>query len=331
MYKVLVTGVGGGVGQSIIKSLQGTDYVVIGADGEALGTGLYAVSRAYKIPYAADPDYISRIVEICSIEDCALVFPGLDAELPVLSSQASKIRASHTIPVVSSPEVVEIADDKLMTTTFLLENGFPAPLTFPLTKSVVADLDFPFVLKPRKGGARSKGVYVVKDNRELMYWLTILPLDNYVAQEYLEGDEYTCGTLNFDGHCYGTIIMRRILRDGDTYKAFVVNDTSLHAYVSAVAEALKPFGPCNFQLRLVEGAPQIFEINARCSGTTFSRTLAGFNEPLMAANFLLKGKDPDYQIREMAIMRYWKELTVDYARIDQLSKHGWLLGDSTIL
>ena len=44
---ILVTGVGGGVGQSIIKSLQGTQHTVIGVDSEALGTGLYAVAKAY--------------------------------------------------------------------------------------------------------------------------------------------------------------------------------------------------------------------------------------------------------------------------------------------
>lgn len=331
MHKVLVTGIGGGVGQSIIKSLQNTEYIVIGADGEALGTGLFAVNRAYKVPYASDPDYIPRILDICKTEECDLIFLGLDAELPILASEASRIRASGTIPVVSSPGIVDIADDKLATYTFLSENGFPAPLTVPLTERVVTEMDFPFVLKPRRGGARSRGVYVVKNGRELAHWLTELPVDNYVAQEYLEGDEYTCGTLNFEGHCYGTIVMRRILRDGDTYKAFIVNDESLHAHVRAVAEVLRPFGPCNFQLRLSGGVPQIFEINARCSGTTFCRTLAGFNEPLMASDFLLKGKTPVYQIREIAVLRYWKELVVDYSRIEHLSCNGWLTGDGTKL
>ena len=331
MHKILVTGVGGGVGQSIIKILQDTEYIVIGADGETLGTGLYAVHRAYKVPYASDPDYIPRILDICRTEDCDLIFPGLDAELPILASEAPRIHASGTIPVVSAPGVVEIADDKLATCTFLSENGFPAPLTLPLTESVLAETGFPFVLKPRKGERDPRGVHVVKDGRELSYWLAKLPLDNYVAQEYLEGDEYTCGSLNFGGHCYGTIVMRRILRDGDTYKAFVVNDEALHAHVKAVAEALRPFGPCNFQLRLSGGVPQIFEINARCSGTTFSKALAGFNEPLMASDFLLNGRTPVYQIREIAVLRYWKELVVGCSQIEHLSSKGWLLGDGSKL
>ena len=41
--KVAVTGVGGGVGQSIIKALQNEDHQLVGIDGNLLGTGLYGV------------------------------------------------------------------------------------------------------------------------------------------------------------------------------------------------------------------------------------------------------------------------------------------------
>ena len=43
---VLVTGVGGGVGQSIIKALADSDFVVVGADADELACGLQAVSVA---------------------------------------------------------------------------------------------------------------------------------------------------------------------------------------------------------------------------------------------------------------------------------------------
>ena len=86
-----------------------------------------------------------------------------------------------------------------------------------------------------------------------------------------------------DGACAGVIVMRRTLRAGDTYKAFVVRDPTIEAHVMAVADALKPFGACNFQLRLKNGEPYIFEINARCSGsasgtfTTRTRRPTWFN------------------------------------------------------
>jgi carbamoyl-phosphate synthase large subunit len=326
VIKVLVTGVGGGVGQSIIKSFQDSQYHVIGVDGEYLGTGLYAVNKAYTIPYAVDPLFADKILDICTSEGCSLIFPGMDAELPVLSQSMNVFKQKGIIPVVSSEEVVSISDDKLATYQFLTDHGFFAPLTVDLSQQQINDLKFPLVLKPRRGGARSRGVHVVRNSKEFDTMLTMLDLGNYVAQEYIEGDEYTCGSVNFNGHCYGPIVMRRILRDGDTYKAFVISNPSLENYVRTVAEELQPFGACNFQLRLKNDKPFIFEINARCSGTTYARSLAGFNEPVMVADYLLHGKTPDYKIRSITILRYWKELVVENQRIERLKQLGKIDG-----
>jgi carbamoyl-phosphate synthase large subunit len=331
MTKVMVTGIGGGVGQSIIKCLQGSAYSVIGVDGEALGTGLYAVEKAYKVPYASDPGYVKKVIEICKSEDCSFIFPGLDVELTVLSREVQRFRNIGVIPIVRSSEVIDTCDDKLTTYQFLIEHGFNAPLTLPLADNVTRYMSFPIVLKPKKGGARSRGVFVVSDKRELIFRLSTLDVNNYVAQEYIEGAEYTCGSVNFEGHCYGTIVMRRVLRNGDTYQAFVVMDSPMRAYVKMVAEAMKPFGPCNFQMRLKDGKPYIFEINARCSGTTYSRALAGFNEPLMVVDYLTRGKPPAYEIREISILRYWKELVVENFRIAMLQEGGVLKGDGSRL
>ena len=72
MYNIAITGVGGGVGQSILKSLTNTDYNLIALDGELLGAGLYTTETAYLIPYANDSNYINKLLEICKNEKIAL-------------------------------------------------------------------------------------------------------------------------------------------------------------------------------------------------------------------------------------------------------------------
>jgi len=321
---ILVTGIGGGVGQSIVKSLQDTEHTIIGVDSEVLGAGVYAVAKAYKVPYANAPGYIDKLLEICDKEECDMLFPGLDAELLILSENAKMFQDIGTFVVVSSPDVIKICDDKLRTSWFLLEHGFYAPETWSLTDSAVSYLKFPLVLKPMRGGARSKGVYVVRDFAELSYRLATIDMNNYVKQEYIAGDEYTCGSITINGRCSGTIVMRRILRDGDTYKAFVVADQRIHDYVCAVADALKPLGPCNFQLRMKGDQPYIFEINPRCSGTTYCRALAGFNEPLMTVDYFESGSLPTYKIHEATFLRYWSELMVENIRVDTFREWGVL-------
>ncbi|MSR78363.1 MAG: ATP-grasp domain-containing protein [Candidatus Omnitrophica bacterium] len=319
---ILITGTGGGVGQSILKSLQDTDYRLIAADAEALATGLYTADQSYRIPFASDPAYLQALLKICAQEKCSFIFPGLDPELLLIAEGMQQFLNIKTVPVVSSPEVIRIADDKLRTYEFLTSHAISAPITLPLSAEAAKQIPFPMVLKPRKGGSRSSGVFVVHNESELSFRLSTLPLNNYIAQEYLDGDEYTCGTITFNGRCYGSIVMKRILRDGDTYKAFVVKDSRISRHVENVAEILKPFGPCNFQLRMKDHQPCIFEINARCSGTTYCRTLAGFNEPGMMIDLIAQGKIPDYTIRDITILRYWKELVIDSSRLDELQEHG---------
>src|SRR5260370_36251701 len=92
MSPILVTGVGGGVGQSIIKSFQGTDYQVVAADSFPLADGLYTARKSFQIPVAWAPEYIDRLLEICRSEGVRLLFSGLDEELPFLSAARDLFR-----------------------------------------------------------------------------------------------------------------------------------------------------------------------------------------------------------------------------------------------
>lgn len=321
LEKIAVSGVGGGVGQSVIKALYETNYSLIGLDGEYTAAGLYAVPKAYHIPYARSEQFIPRLTEILQQEKCRLLFPGLDAELPKLSAFKDQIQEqSGACVVVSRPEVVEIADNKLLTARFLERSGIPAPRTFALTEilSGAASLEYPFIIKPMTGGARSKDVHRIDTPQRLEHWHAVPNPGAFVAQEYIEGDEYTCGTVSFEGVCFGTIIMRRLLRDGDTVKCFVEFNPVIDETLRQVLSELQPFGAMNIQMRLKNGTPYIFELNARCSGTTAARALSGFNEPQIVADYLLHDKKPEYQIRKTTIFRYWKELVINENSLEEM-------------
>jgi carbamoyl-phosphate synthase large subunit len=124
--------------------------------------------------------------------------------------------------------------------------------------------------------------------------------------------------------------MKRELRDGDTHKAFVVKDEALTAFLEKVINTLKPFGPCNVQLKVKDDVPYIFEFNARCSGTTAARALAGFNEPKIVCDYISKGiKKAHFTVKEIAVLRYWKEIAVSYNKINEMKskrhiKNEWI-------
>jgi carbamoyl-phosphate synthase large subunit len=313
MHNIAITGIGGGVGQSIIKSFYDTEYNLIGLNGEPLAAGIYALPQAYLVPYFNKPNYISSLLTICEKEKIDLLFPGLDAELMPLSLHVDDFKAIGTTVVVSTPDVITISDDKQQTFDSLTKIGVNVPFTRALKDYVFEEKNLPLIVKQQVGGARSQNVFIAKTKLD---WESIMAqigsdTNDFIVQEYIEGDEYTCGSINFNGVCKGVIVMRRILRDGDTYKCFSVKNPCIEQTVRMIVEAIKPFGACNVQLRLKNGVPYVFEINARCSGTTAARTLCGFNEPKMISDYLLKGIEPTFEIQEKTILRYWKELVVE--------------------
>jgi len=319
---IAVTGAGGGVGQNIIKSLEYSDYNVVALDADHLAAGLYMSKTAYLIPYANKDNYIPRLLEICKNENISLLFPGMDPELMPLSLNRHLFDEIGTKVVVSRPEVITISDSIYLAFEHLKKSGVNVPTTFLAEKFDPNKESFPFILRQKVGGAGSKNSYLIRNRIEWEAALKKIDSDisNYIIMEYIEGDEYTCGSIYLNDSFEGVIVMRRILRGGETYKCFTIKNDVIEKEVRKILEAIKPFGACNVELKLKDGKPCVFEFNARCSGTTAARACSGFNEPKMIADYLLKGIKPEYSFKEQTILRYWKELLVENDLIAELKQ-----------
>jgi carbamoyl-phosphate synthase large subunit len=313
--KVLVTGAGALLGQGIIRSLLESSLrpTVIAADPSPLAAGLYWSSSRYLIPMATDRSYLERIEALLDRERPDAVMVGTDVELLLFAEHRARLEKAYgTHVIVSDPRVVRIADDKYLTYQFFKEHGFDAPdSALPGDEEALIErVGFPLIVKPRVG-ARSVGVSKVHDRSQLAR--AIAAVKDPVIQECVatDSDEYTAGVLCFDGRCEGSIVMRRDLRDGNTYRAYVDHYPELNAMVQRMAEALNPYGPANFQFRLDRGKVKVFEINGRFSGTTPLRMRAGFNEVEMVLRRVVLGERiAQPEVQPMTILRYWTEVVV---------------------
>jgi carbamoyl-phosphate synthase large subunit len=308
--KVFITGAGGLLGQGLLRSLFASSLAVtpVAFDPEPLGAGLYWTSQRSLIPYARDPDFTHELTLAVEREKPDAILIGSDVELPVVAPHRERLERDLGVQVVvSSPEVVGIADDKYLTYEFLREHGFDAPRTCLAGEedALVAKFGYPVVVKPRQG-ARSVGVTVARDRGALDRAIAEAA-SPVVVQEYLpdERSEFTAGALVFDGRCDASIVMRRELRDGNTFRAFTGQYPEYNRLVREMAETLGPHGPVNFQFRVSEGRARVFEINARFSGTTPIRAMAGFNEVEMTLRKVVLG-EPVIQpeIEEIVVLRH---------------------------
>ena len=316
MTTVAVTGAGAVLGQGIIKSLNAAacDYRVLAFDPNPLSPGLYWGGGHGLLPMANDPDYRAQVEAMLERERPDAVLVGTDVELAIFAQQRAEWEARFdTKIVVSPPEIIEIADDKLATARWLEANDLPFPRSAPgedaaAIEALIEACGFPLVVKPRRG-ARAVGVSQVRDRDALR--AALAGREDLVVQQWAGPDEeeYTAGVVCFEGEPCASIVLRRDLRDGNTFRAYADDYPDCDAYVRQVAAALKPHGPANFQFRRgLDGQFRLFEINARFSGTTPMRALVNFNEVHMVLEHLLHGKAiVQPSIEKGIVVRYLEE------------------------
>jgi len=324
---VLVLGVGGNVSQGILKALalSSLDLRVVGACVDPLAMGLFTVDKAYLSPMAADPSFLDWLLRVCKEERIDAVLSGVEPVLHVLSENRAEIkRFSGAECIVSTPEQLAIADDKLKTCEWLRDNGLNYPGFAPSEEMSRVELlakqvGYPLIAKPRAGKG-SQGIIMVRNAGELMQ---AYDLENYVVQEYIgtAKDEYTAGCFcDREGENRGTIIMKRELLMGTTHRAELGDFPEIREECTRIIRALKPMGPCNLQMRMGKGRVVCFEINLRYSGTTPIRAHFGFNDVEAALrNYVLDEEIPDLPLVTRGVaMRYWNELYADPDAVDEL-------------
>lgn len=362
---VLVTAAGGIVGQGIMKSLRlasssslaTISYRILAVDSSPLAAGLYRSDIGHIVPKATDPGYIDSIIKYLRDYEVEALFVGSDEELKAIATAKKRIEMESPSKVlVTELDVIRIARDKWETYKVLKANNLScAESCLPEDKDEFAEkFGFPLVVKPREGFG-SVNFFVVRSNDEIEYALTRIQDNGWkpMIQEYLPGldDEFTSGvTVDKNGtYTMSSIAIRKYLKGGQTYKAFIDDYPMVRLSAENVAEKLGVTGAVNIQAKYVpnEEAPRssqnatvseprnpneilhngrmkIFEINPRFSATCPLRSYAGINEPdIVFRNVVFDEKVDKISIcRKLVCMRYWNEVYVDLEAYQNLKRIG---------
>jgi len=330
---VLVMGVGGNVSQGILKALAISKLScrLIGACVSSLSFGLYTVDKAYISPPASDPDFTDWLIRVCRAEQVHAILSGVEPVLTVLADQAEKIHAeTGALCIVSSAKCLAVANDKLLTFQWLKDNGFAYPKTADSADSeaveaLVRACGYPLIAKPRCGKG-AHGVFHLQSHEELQ---SAKARQAYIIQEYL-GDpdqEYTVGCFSDrESRVRGAMVMRRDLLEGTTYRAEAGSFPEVREQAIRIAEALKPMGPSNIQMRLHGGRAVCFEINMRFSGTTPIRARMCFNDvEATLRHYVLGEPAADLPvITKGTALRYWNEMYISEEARIRLDEFGEL-------
>jgi len=269
--KILVTGANGDIGEAVGRILleEFPHAEISGADAAGLWPGGFVFKNMLPIPLASAPEYIDHLRGLAKQFD--LIIPTNEPELARLS-QIKDIKRQLPLLMVSS-EILNVFMDKYETALFFERHQLNPPKTKLFTEVDTADL--PIYIKPRRG-AGGRGHHLVKTSAELQA-TKLIASDDWIAQEYLPGDEYTCALSRLEG-TVKYIALKRQLQGDRTVKAEVVDIPEINVLLKDLAEILHLDGCINVQLKMTNNCPRVFEINPRLSSTVMMRHLLGFSD-----------------------------------------------------
>ena len=318
MINILVTGVGSLLGQGIIKTLKQSQLKnkIIGTDYFNSAIGLYWVNKGYILPDILEKKnldkWLRELIKICKKEKIDIIIPGLDFETPMLSKHRLFIEKKTKSKILVSPQkVLKICNDKWETVKFLQKNNFLFPKS-TLPKNINNFLKtnkFPFIVKPRFGST-SKNIFKVNNKDELKKSIQICK--NPIIQEIVgnKKNEYTCGSVFINKETLSTISLKRELKNGNTSMAVHVKNDLLNEFINNLTNKLQPFGATNFQLKLTNRGPVVFEINPRFSGTTPIRAAFGLNEIDIILSKIYNKKIKKNKLKYGTIIRYYDDFFI---------------------
>jgi carbamoyl-phosphate synthase large subunit len=282
---VLITGIGGNVGQGILRNIIRCRYSVkiIGTDIVAVSAGNHLCDAVYAVPAAGEIKYIPAIKNICNAERVDLIIPSTDIEtyylalaedkLPQLSTSPAdvsltfynKLRTWQSFHAASIPFAETILPSEY-------RNNFPAYIVKPIT------------------GVGSRNIFTNPNHPERFS-------DEYVVQRLHKGTEITTAFyVTKQKKLHGFITFTRILVNGMTQQCEVTKkyDTKLDQLLHTILKHFDIKGACNIQSIVEERSGKIipFEVNGRISGTNSIRSQFGFEDVRYTMDEYLYGRPP---------------------------------------
>lgn len=285
MHKnVLVTGIGGIVGQGILRNIVHLNYDIslVGTNTDLISAGNHLCRSVYQVPFSTEPNYIDVIKDISKKESIDLIIPSTDYEIFYLAL------AKDMLPPIacSEAEVAKIFLNKYLTWQAFNQNNIPFAVTKLPSHNWEEFSDI--IVKPAEGRG-SRNIFInPKNPRDFS--------DEYIIQKLYKGTEITTAFyITRDGEFLGQITMERTLASGATNQCSVTfdYDEKIEAIIIKILQTFNIRGAINIQsIVTLERDIIPFEINARISGTNSIRSQFGFEDVRYTIEEYLFNKKP---------------------------------------
>lgn len=259
-------------------------------------------------PKALDTEkYIGFLLSVCERHKIDAVIPLTDLEIDVIKFRRKEFVDAGILLCMQDDGVLDIVRDKYELFRFFAHDAqVPTVQTFRMSDDGFT-IQYPCVAKPCNGRS-SEGLVIARDGCALK---AIANPQNYIVQEFLEGNIYTVDYIRnaSSGHDM-SIVREELLRtkNGAGLSVRIVNDSGLQSLVSYIGGKLGINGCVNLEFIRRHGDYYLIDCNPRFSaGISFS-VLSGYDMVNSHLN-CFTGKDifPAVQIQEKYMTKRYQE------------------------
>ncbi len=312
------------------EALHGDGEVHV-CNSDDMSVAFQYADRSVVAPLIYDKNYIPFLLDYCEKNQIRMVVSLFDLDLLVLARNKDKFSAIGTTVIVSSPEFIEICNDKWKTYAFLTANGFKTPRTYLKRADAeralsAGEIRYPVIIKPRFG-CGSIAVSAAHDDREFesydylvknkiedsyLKYISAVSEDKLIYQEMLDGQEYGVDIINdLNGGFQNAIVKKKLaMRCGETDIAETVRHDRIYSVAEKLAAVSKHIGNMDCDLVVCGQEVYILELNARFGGGYPFSHIAGCNLPEALVKWC-QNADVDRALLTAEIgVRAYKELAI---------------------
>ncbi|TCP67346.1 lyase family protein [Baia soyae] len=237
----------------------------------------YPYIEKYPVSYVQlnteNSDEIMRMVE--GVPNVDLVFSTSEFYVEIVNQINMRLGL-----VWNRPEAISICRNKLELYEMLSKKELCPKAIRVLRSTVLANtaydfMPYPFVVKPLKGSG-SQGVRFIQDSDQLAVYANETDQDEFIIQEYMDGEEFSVEVLSLNGDHHVMGITKKYLGEepyfietGHDFPANLNGDEA-EKIRCTVREALDEvgylMGASHVEIRVKQHSVKIIEINPRLAG-----------------------------------------------------------------
>jgi len=338
----LITCAGGVISPSHIQSLRSNpenrQIKIIGTDMHVPCIGQCLSDKFYQVPPGDSPNYLEKMIDICSKESVDVLFPASHEEAIVLSKNRELFKKNGTVVAISKYNVLEKAFNKKQAYQTLMNNNLPCPdfrvvsslKEFEAASNSLGIGEKKIVMKPilSRGGRgtriltteklanhllNDKPGYLEANYSEILNMLSTLDENNFpelILMEYLPGTIFSVDFLAKNGKALMIVPKVRVCGSASqTIVGRVKRDPLLEDTIGKICRVFGFDYTINIELGCNDaGVPLPFDFNPRVAASVAFCAAAGANILYYALKLALNEEVPEVTVKDnVLMMRYFKE------------------------